>query len=131
MGKETMSAEADIPKRILVADDDPLSRDMLSRRLARQGFDVTTAETGKVALSLLETGQFHAVLLDGMMPEVPGLSVLRHLRSTQNHTRVIMVTGKALSNDIEEAMALGADGYVTKPVDFKKLLALITGEKQG
>ncbi|MCO5092722.1 response regulator transcription factor [Bosea sp. (in: a-proteobacteria)] len=131
MGQDIMTAEPATRRHILIADDDPMSRDMLSRRLARQGFAVTTAETGKSALSLLETGRFHAVLLDGMMPEMPGLDVLRHLRGAANQTRVIMVTGKALSNDIEEAMALGADGYVTKPVDFRKLMALIEDEKQG
>ena len=122
---EVLSAEDDVGKRILVADDDAMSRDLLNRRLTRLGFRITTAETGYDALSILAQSRFGAVLLDGMMPDLPGLEVLQRLRNAKNYTRVIMVTGKALASDIDEAMALGADGYITKPIDFKKLIELI------
>ena len=122
---EVLTAEDDVGKRILVADDDAMSRDLLNRRLTRLGFRITTAETGYDALSILAQSRFGAVLLDGMMPDLPGLEVLQRLRNAKNYTRVIMVTGKALASDIDEAMALGADGYITKPIDFKKLIELI------
>lgn len=117
--------KTDTLKRILVADYDPLSRDILNRRLIRLGYAITTVDTGHGALELLSGSRFKAVLLDGMMPDLPGLEVLKKLRSAKTHTCVIMVTGKALSSDLDQAMALGADAYVTKPINFKKLVDLI------
>lgn len=105
---------------ILVVDDNEMNRDMLSRRLIKQGHTVETAEDGKKALVLLEEKSFDLILLDVMMPEVSGLDVLKKLR--EKHTMadlpIIMVTAKDQSEDIVEALKLGANDYVTKPVDF-------------
>ena len=110
---------------LLVVDDDAMNRDMLSRRLARHGYTVAVAEDGEQALKMIEGQTFDLVLLDIMMPGVSGLQVLEILR--QRHSMadlpVIMATAKDESSDIVEALKLGANDYVTKPLDFPVVLA--------
>ena len=112
---------------ILVADDDPDCRAVLARRLRRRGFDVLEAPNGTSALSHINAGRVALALLDSLMPDMSGLEILDRLRAgTQtSHIPAIMVTGKSFQEDIDLAVARGADGYVTKPVDFATLLALI------
>jgi two-component system sensor histidine kinase/response regulator len=106
--------------RILVVDDNEMNRDMLSRRLTKMGHTVDIAIDGRQALDILEIKKFDLVLLDVMMPEISGLEVLEKVR--KKHTiadlPIIMVTAKDQSEDIVEALKLGANDYVTKPVDF-------------
>jgi diguanylate cyclase (GGDEF)-like protein/PAS domain S-box-containing protein len=112
---------------LLVVDDHEPNRDALSRRLGRQGYAVTTAEGGLEALALIGSGHYDLVLLDVEMPGMTGLDVLRRLRQTHSHTAlpVIMVTARSRGTDIVEALRLGANDYVTKPVDFPVALARI------
>ena len=99
----------------------------LSRRLAREGYLVTTAEDGDRALALVGAGAYDLVLLDVEMPGMTGLDVLRRLRETHAQTvlPVIMVTARSQGADIVEAFRLGANDYVTKPIDFPVALARI------
>jgi len=109
--------------RVLVVDDSPDGRDMLSRRLTRRGHLTTPAEDGGQALRLIEQGDFELVILDQMMPDMSGLEVLRELRVHHSLTElpVIMATAEgALSADAFDA---GANDYVTKPIHFPSLLA--------
>lgn len=110
---------------ILVVDDNEMNRDMLSRRLGRKGYFVETAEGGKKALELIEKVHFDIVLLDIMMPEMDGFEVLDILRKThsQDNLPVIMVTAKGQSEDIVKSLQMGANDYITKPVDFPVALA--------
>lgn len=110
---------------LLVVDDSDLNRDALSRRLQLRGYDVTVAGGGAEALALASKTAFDAVLLDIEMPEVSGLDVLRELRLRRSHTElpIIMVTARSQGAHIVEAFKLGANDYVTKPVDFPVLLA--------
>ncbi len=112
---------------ILVVDDQEDSRNLLVRRLAKQGYSVTQAQDGEQALSLIATQPFNLILLDIMMPDVDGMEVLKRVRRTHSRTElpVIMVTAKRDSNDVVEALALGANDYVSKPVDYPVLLARI------
>ena len=112
---------------LLVVDDYEPNRDALSRRLARQGYLVTTAEDGARALALVAAGDYDLVLLDVEMPGMTGLEVLSRLRETHSRTAlpVIMVTARSRGTDIVEALRLGANDYVTKPVDFPVALARI------
>jgi sigma-B regulation protein RsbU (phosphoserine phosphatase) len=100
---------------------------MLSRRLARHGYDVEVAPDGESALRLLGQRPFDLVLLDVMMPGINGLEVLRTVRLTRAATQlpVIMATAKDTSHDIVEALGLGASDYVTKPLDFPVVLARV------
>jgi DNA-binding response OmpR family regulator len=121
----------DAPERtLLVVDDNPANRDLLSRRLERKGFRVITAEDGRRALDILATSKVDLVLLDVMMPGLSGLEVLRKLRETQPPSLlpVVMVTAKTESEDVVEALELGANDYVTKPIDFPVVLARVKAQ---
>jgi diguanylate cyclase (GGDEF)-like protein/PAS domain S-box-containing protein len=116
------------PGSILLVDDNELNRDALSRRLRQRGFEVTVAEDGRAALALLDGSGFDLVLLDVEMPGLSGLDVLATLRGICSSTElpVIMVTARSEGADIVEAFRLGANDYVTKPIDFPVALARIT-----
>ena len=113
---------------VLVVDDDEMNRDMLSRRLARKGFDVVVAEDGSEALALVAETDFDLILLDIMMPGIDGLQVLERLRREHSPVElpVIMATAKDESEDVVYALKLGANDYVTKPLDFPVVLARVT-----
>ena len=112
---------------ILVVDDDPLNREPLRRLLERKGYRVDTAPDGPVALHRLAEETFDLVLLDRMMPGMSGMDVLSELRKLYPAALlpIIMATASDESADIVEALAQGANDYVTKPLDFSVVLARI------
>jgi len=112
---------------LLVVDDDEYNRDMLSRRLQKAGYRVAVAENGTRALAMVTAADFDLILLDVMMEGVSGLEVLKDLRQTYPATDlpVIMATAKTQSTDVVEALRLGANDYVTKPLDFPVVLARV------
>ena len=112
---------------LLLVDDDAMNRDVLARRLTRSGYKVLTADSGVAALRMIREGRIDAVLLDVMMPGLSGLETLRQLRQFRSvaDLPVIMVTAKDESDDVVEALDLGANDYVTKPIDFAVALARI------
>jgi len=112
---------------LLVVDDYEANRDVLARRLRRDGFLVTTAADGPEALALIDSHSYDLVLLDVEMPGTSGLEVLSRLRLHRSQTQlpVIMVTARTEGADIVEAFRLGANDYVTKPIDFPVALARI------
>jgi CheY-like chemotaxis protein len=105
---------------ILVVDDNPLNREMLVRRLSQKGYRVEEAEGGAEALAKIATLRFDLVLLDIMMPGLSGTEVLRRLREKHSLSDlpVIMATAKDAAEDVLESLKLGANDYVTKPIDF-------------
>ena len=111
--------------RILVVDDVADNRAILLRRFQRHGFEVTEADTGLKALELIDSHEFDLVLLDVMMPGIDGVETLRRIRRLKSASilPVIMVTAKTESENIVESLGLGANDYVTKPVDFAVALA--------
>jgi diguanylate cyclase (GGDEF)-like protein/PAS domain S-box-containing protein len=113
---------------LLLVDDNEMNRDALSRRLRQRGFEVTLAVDGREALALADARTFDLVLLDVEMPGLGGLDVLAALRRSRSGTElpVIMVTARAEGADIVEAFRLGANDYVTKPIDFPVALARIS-----
>jgi diguanylate cyclase (GGDEF)-like protein len=115
---------------LLVVDDDPMNRDALSRRLTRTGYRVLTAPSGADALAVLATERIDAVLLDVMMPGMSGLETLKRIRQVRSISDlpVIMVTAKDGSDDVVEALDLGANDYVTKPIDYAVALARIRAQ---
>jgi two-component system sensor histidine kinase/response regulator len=112
---------------LLIVDDNELNRDLLVRRLGRQGYETVAASSGAEALRLIEERRFDLALFDVMMPEISGLEALAKVRETYSlaDLPVIMVTAKSQSDDIVEALRLGANDYVTKPIDFPVLLARV------
>ena len=115
-------------RQLLVVDDNEVNRDMLSRRLSRKGYQVKTASNGHEALKMIENGTFDLVLLDIMMPGLNGIEVLKILRQKYSTAElpIIMATAKDRSEDVVEALELGANDYVTKPIDFPVVLARVT-----
>jgi DNA-binding response OmpR family regulator len=113
--------------RILVVDDDPQNRDLLARRLERQGFDVETARDGIDALRRIDAEDFHLVMLDVMMPGMNGLEVLERVRRTRSMSElpVILATALAETEDAVEGLGRGANDYVTKPFDFPMVVARV------
>ena len=102
---------------LLVVDDDPANLDLLSRRLTRQGYEVSTAEGGQQALDLLGQQDFDLVILDMLMPGIDGLQVLKQLKSDPERQAipVIMISALDSTDRVVECIALGAEDYVFKP----------------
>jgi diguanylate cyclase (GGDEF)-like protein/PAS domain S-box-containing protein len=113
--------------RVLVVDDNEMNRDMLSRRLAWKGYHVQAVSDGEQALQSVETELWDVVLLDVMMPGISGLEVLKQIRKNKKPAElpVIMVTARQDSADVVEALELGANDYITKPIDFAVALARV------
>jgi phosphoserine phosphatase RsbU/P len=107
------------PSRLLVVDDSEMSRDLLSRRLRRQGHAVSLAENGQSALDMVRGGGFDLVLLDTVMPEVSGFDVLARFKAddTLRHMPVIMISALEDIDGIVRCLELGADDYLPKPCD--------------
>ena len=116
--------------RLLIVDDVEDNRNILARRFRKRGFEIVEAESGEAALEAIETSVFDAVLLDVMMPGMSGLEMLRCLRArfSSDELPVIMVTANAMSEDVAGALAIGANDYVTKPVDFAVALARVNNQ---
>jgi diguanylate cyclase (GGDEF)-like protein/PAS domain S-box-containing protein len=112
---------------LLVVDDHETSRTLLCRRLARSGFTTFSADGGEQALEQIGKHGFDVVLLDIMMPDIDGITVLKIIREsyTAADLPVIMVTANNHSEDIVEALECGANDYLTKPLDFPVVLARI------
>ncbi len=113
--------------RILLVDDVFDNRAVLGRRFERRGYEVIEADCGQRALELVAGQVFDVVLLDVMMPDLDGREVLRRIRHEHSSAvlPVIMVTARSQSEDVVEALTLGANDYITKPVDFAVALARV------
>ena len=98
---------------LLVVDDNDMNRDMLSRRLRRQGYRVSVAVNGRQALEMLRLEAYHLVLLDVMMPEVNGYQVLEQLKADGRLSDIPVIMTSALdeTDGIERCIALGAEAY--------------------
>jgi len=110
--------------RILLVEDEESYRDPLSYQLGREGYDVVTAATGPEALDRFAEHGADLVLLDLMLPGLPGTEVCRRLR-LESDVPVIMLTAKDDEIDKVVGLELGADDYVTKPYSSRELLARI------
>ena len=113
--------------RLLIVDDIADNRYILNRRLSKLGFEIVEATNGVAAVRLVDQQDFDLVLLDIMMPGIDGIEVLKTIRTKHSPDKlpVIMVTAKTSSTDIVEALELGANDYLTKPLDFPIALARV------
>lgn len=119
--------------KILVADDDPVSRRMIERMLQRSGYEVVTVKDGRQAADeLSKQNGPRLALIDWMMPELDGPGVCREMRSRHDNSYVyiLLLTSKQSSQDIVEGLEAGADDYLTKPWQAGELKArLDTGRR--
>jgi two-component system, cell cycle response regulator DivK len=110
--------------KILLVEDNPLNRDMLSRRLVKRGFEVVTAEDGLQGVDSATSLLPDLVLMDMSLPGIDGWEATRRLKAAEA-TRgipVIALTAHAMAEDRANALAAGCDDFDTKPVDFARLL---------
>jgi len=106
--------------QILIVDDDEINSDMLSKRITKRGFSVDVVYSGQSALEYLAANKPKVILLDILMPDMTGIEVLAKIREKFSPVElsVIMVTAKSEVNDIVEALKLGANDYLQKPVNI-------------
>ncbi|MBD3671772.1 MAG: response regulator [Gammaproteobacteria bacterium] len=112
---------------VLVVDDNDMNRDVLSRRLQREGYEVSTVENGKRALDTLTLEKYDVILLDIMMPEMDGFETLKKIRGELNlkSVPVIMLTSLNEMEDVKKCINLGANDYVLKPYNIEDLKSRI------
>jgi CheY-like chemotaxis protein len=113
--------------KILLVEDNEMNLDMLSRRLLRHGYDVSTAEDGEQALLKVKLEKPDLVLMDLSIPIIDGWEATRRIKDDPetHHIPVIALTAHALIEDREKALSAGCDDYEIKPIDFPKLLEKI------
>jgi two-component system, cell cycle response regulator DivK len=113
--------------RILLVEDNELNRDMLSRRLRREGFDVEVAVDGEDGVARTRAWRPDLVLLDMSLPVLDGYEVARRIKATAETAviPVIALTAHAMTGDREKSLDAGCDDYDTKPVELSRLLEKI------
>jgi two-component system OmpR family response regulator len=111
--------------RLLVVDDEPNIRELLSASLRYAGFEVATAADGQQALALAESFRPDLLVLDVMMPGLDGFGVVRRLRQSGKHTPVLFLTARDAAEDKVSGLTLGGDDYVTKPFSLDEVIARI------
>ena len=116
---------------LLLVDDEPDNLDLLEGMLARSNYKTSRAENGRIALDILRAHpeKFDAVLLDRMMPEMDGITVLQHMKADDLLMRlpVILQTAAGNTMQVSEGLAAGAHYYLVKPFDRGQLLPIVNG----
>jgi CheY-like chemotaxis protein len=113
--------------KILLVEDNELNRDMLSRRLARKGYDVLIAKDGAEGVAVAAAERPNLILMDMSLPVLNGWEATRRLKAAPE-TRpipVIALTAHAMSDDKQKALQVGCDDYDTKPIELPRLLEKI------
>lgn len=113
--------------KILIVDDEPNIVMTLEYAFKRKGYEVFVARDGEEALDILENKIPDVVLLDIMMPKVDGYETLKKIRENNRllNTKVVFLTAKNKTSNIEKGLKLGADKYLTKPFSIKKIVSEI------
>jgi two-component system response regulator ResD len=111
-------------QKVLVVDDEPQILEVVTKYLARENFQVTTARDGEEAVSLFQSGKPDLVVLDLMLPKLDGLEVFKRLRAA-SAVPVIMLTARGEETDRVVGLELGADDYITKPFSPRELVARV------
>ncbi len=113
--------------RILLVEDHDLIRDIMSRWLMSKGYEVTMAVDGEEAVSKGHSDKPDLILMDMGLPKIDGWEATHRLKAgvETSHIPIIAVTGYAVEDDREKALAAGCDEYCAKPVDFKRLQEMI------
>ena len=112
---------------LLLVEDNEMNRDMLSRRLARRGYEVLIAVDGEEGVALAARHRPALILMDVSLPGIDGWEATRRLKASPNTsaTPVIALTAHAMASDRDAAFAAGCDDFDTKPVDLARLLSKI------
>jgi DNA-binding response OmpR family regulator len=119
-----MDVEGRVEGRVLVVDDEPMVRDVLSRYLERSGFEVEAVADGERAIAAFDARLPDLVLLDLMLPRVDGFEVFRQIRA-RGESPVIMITARGETTDRIAGLEIGADDYVSKPFSPAEVVARV------
>jgi CheY-like chemotaxis protein len=118
--------------RILLVEDNEMNRDMLSRRLARKGYDVALAVDGREGVDMAGSGGYDLILMDMSLPEIDGWEATRRIRASGGpRVPIIALTAHAMAGDREKAIEAGCDDYDTKPIELPRLLGKIEALLSG
>jgi DNA-binding NtrC family response regulator len=113
--------------KILVVDDEASVRELIRKGLSQKGgYNVEDAQNGVEAIEKIEKDVFDLVLPDLMMPGMDGLKLLKAIKGTRPEVMVILMTGHGSIETAVEAMKIGANDYITKPIDFNELFTHIS-----
>ena len=113
--------------QVLVVDDDRSSVDIITEVLKREGHQLFIADGGRAAIQILERKRIDLVITDLQMPDMNGISLLKHISSQHIHTQVIILTGFGTIDSAVEAMSEGAFNYLQKPIDLNVLRSTVAG----
>jgi two-component system cell cycle response regulator DivK len=119
--------------KILLVEDNEMNRDMLSRRLTRNGFEVVIAVDGQQGVALATSERPDVILMDMSLPVMDGWEATRRVKAdpATRAIPVIALTANAMVEDREKAMAAGCDDFDTKPVELPRLLEKIRAQLNG
>ena len=120
-------------KKILVVEDNLMNLELVSDLLAAHGYRVLQAQGGYEALAVAAREQPDLILTDLQLPEMDGLEATRLLKQNRNtrHIGVVALTAHAMRGDEERARAAGCSGYIAKPINTRKFVAVIAGFLSG
>lgn len=118
--------------RILVAEDDPTIRQLMSTLLARCGFDCYAVDNGRQAVEAWEQQDFDFIFMDVQMPVMDGLMATRMIREREGvrggHVPIIAITAHAMEEHMQQCFDAGMDDYLSKPIDLDRLLSLLAND---
>lgn len=119
--------------KILLIEDNETNRDMLSRRLARRGYEVIIAVDGAEGLAMAQSEVPDLILMDMSLPVIDGWEATRQLKASANTSAIpiVALTAHAMAGDRDRALKAGCDEYETKPVEFQRLLSKIEALLNG
>jgi len=109
-----------------IVDDKPTIRNLLEEFFQQEGFIVHTADDGKKAIDLVQQVNPHLLLMDLRMPDMNGVEALQEIRKVKPEQIVIMMTAYGEEDIVEQAVNLGAYGYISKPFDLYELSTMVT-----
>jgi two-component system OmpR family response regulator len=111
--------------RVLVVDDEPNIRDVISMALRYEGFEVEGAENGREAIAAVSSFRPHLMLLDIMLPDMEGFDVAQRLGAKRAKVPIVFLTARDTTEDKVRGLTMGGDDYVTKPFSLEELVARI------
>ncbi len=121
--------------RVLLAEDNPVNQQVAAGLLTNRGHHVTVVGSGRAAVAAVEREVFDLVLMDVQMPDMGGIEATQAIRERERqqggHVRVVAMTAHAMAGDRERCLAAGMDGYLAKPIDRHRLIAVVEEHSRG
>ncbi len=127
------SFELSVPHKILVVDDNAVNLQVASKILEKAGCEVIQAQSGPIAIELVEKGEFEVIFMDIQMPNMNGMSATKRIRRKlgKNTPPIVAMTAFSLQEEREEFLAAGMDDYISKPIKARTLIAMAKKWTEG